>query len=304
MKSVDQRPVKLSSEEIRVPDVAYPTVVLWIAALIVWTVSTKHAVENGVNRFALQPVLNAVCVFILFTPMHDAAHRSVSRQFRWLNELVGHVCSLFFAAPFSLFRHLHLQHHKYTNDPKLDPDYWSGNPAPGALFQPFRWLTQDLHYYSTVVTNFSSYSTTLKILLIIELSIVVALQYSFGNKFGFRHWLLLIEVPKRMAIFFLAYTFDYLPHRPHVETRQSNMMAATGKLGGLFSTNEDGAGAEWADYVLLYQSLHNVHHFWPQIPFYRYKIVWQAHREEFVKHGTPIYSVFDSSSSKVQQKNL
>lgn len=36
---------------------------------------------------------------------------------------------LVYIAPFPAFRYVHLQHHKHTNDPELDPDMWSGAVA-------------------------------------------------------------------------------------------------------------------------------------------------------------------------------
>ena len=65
----------------------------------------------------------------------------MSAKHRWLNELVGYVSSIPFEAPYLAFRHLHLQHHKYTNHPEKDPDAWSSGHGP-LWVKPLFWVTQ------------------------------------------------------------------------------------------------------------------------------------------------------------------
>lgn len=105
------------------PATAWPTVWLGVASLALWTCSAFAGWQYDAPMVITVPV-SAVAVYLTFTPMHDAAHRSVSKQHRWLNELVGWACSLvYLVVPFPLFRLIHLTHHKHTNDPDLDPDY-------------------------------------------------------------------------------------------------------------------------------------------------------------------------------------
>jgi hypothetical protein len=47
--------------------------------------------------------------------------RSVSTEYRWLNELVGHVSGMPSQVPLAAFRFVHLEHHKHTNDKEKDP---------------------------------------------------------------------------------------------------------------------------------------------------------------------------------------
>lgn len=68
-----------------------------------------------------------VCVSHLSCPLPPPPfdsytyNRNVSVEHRWLNEVLGRVCSVPFQGCFPAFRHLHLEHHKYTNDPLKDP---------------------------------------------------------------------------------------------------------------------------------------------------------------------------------------
>ena len=78
-------------------------------------------------------------------------------------------------------------------------------------------------------------------------------------------------VSGRAALLFLAFTFDYLPHRPHTSTRAQNPIKATSVTSLLSDTD-----AWLLTLPLLHQNYHNIHHIWPYIPFYRYSRAWQA----------------------------
>jgi len=90
---------------------------------------------------------------VIFTPFHDATHKSVSRH-GWINEVIGRALSIFWLVPFPLMRFVHLAHHRNTNDRIKDPDYWSGSGSK--IFLPIRWLTQDLHYLSFYIRTMPS----------------------------------------------------------------------------------------------------------------------------------------------------
>ena len=198
--------IKVSIEEIRVPTLALPTVCVFLVAILIWLLSTRRALDDARVLWP-HTLLNSLCVFWLFTPMHDAAHRSISpKHYRWLNESIGHVCAVFFRAPFSLFRYVHLQHHKHTNDPEKDPDFYSGEGH--AAFRPFRWLTQDFGYYHYTFLHFAKFKSSLKLSFLVELLIIFSIQICFGKYFGFFNWLMLIELvrnflrPKKINFWF------------------------------------------------------------------------------------------------------
>jgi beta-carotene hydroxylase len=125
-----------------IPNVAWPTLVLASVAL-------GLLVGGLAMVFAESPWLGIVTMTIAtywaFTPMHDAAHRGVSKSVA-LNAVIGRACALTLFGPFSAFRYVHLEHHKHTHDDAKDPDYWSGRRPAWLL--PLRWVTQDLHYYA------------------------------------------------------------------------------------------------------------------------------------------------------------
>jgi beta-carotene hydroxylase len=74
-------------------------------------------------------------VSLVYLPTHDAQHDIIARpgqKLRWLNELLGHATSWIIITPFQVLRISHLDHHRHTNNPALDPDYGTKAPGPWA----------------------------------------------------------------------------------------------------------------------------------------------------------------------------
>jgi fatty acid desaturase len=206
--------------------------------------------------------LVAASLYLSFTPMHDSAHRSVSRR-RWVNSVVGWVCGFLMCAPFVAFRYAHLRHHHHTNEEGRDPDQWSGQ---GPWWQlPLRWMTQDLHYYGVYLAVWDKRPVRERLEAALTLGLVLAtllglVALGYGVEVVL-FWLL----PTRLAVMALAFLFDYVPHRPHQVPARQDAYKATRNLGRL-----------WLTPVLLYQNYHLSHHLYPGVPFYRYKKAWFA----------------------------
>ncbi|MGP1253454.1 MAG: fatty acid desaturase [Kiloniellales bacterium] len=77
----------------------------------------------------LAPVLLVQGAFLcfLFCPLHEASHRSAFRN-RRLNDAVAQGCgALLLIAP-TWFRHYHMAHHRWTQDPAQDPELETRKP--------------------------------------------------------------------------------------------------------------------------------------------------------------------------------
>ncbi len=261
---------------LRVPQVAWFTLVVFFGCLGLWSASIWAVVTDRV-AMGWGTAGGVVSVYLMFTPLHEAVHQSIARR-RWVNELVGRVCGVLMLAGFAPFRHVHLEHHKHTNDPEKDPDYWSGSDPKWAL--PLRWLTQDLHYWVVYSRVWAGRPARERYEMIVttvgEIGVSVAL---IATGWGW-HWLLLWIVPSKLAIVFLAYSFDYLPHVPHRITGKENRYRATlVRPNGLLTP------------LLLSQNLHLIHHLYPAVPFYRYGAIWRAQRETLLEKGVEVRGI-------------
>lgn len=246
----------MKSPALTTPRIAWPTLLLLAAALATWIagIALVHA-----GQFAGM-VLATLAAYVAFTPMHDAAHRSIARA-RWINELAGRFAILPLFGPFPAIRYIHLEHHKHTNEPGADPDHWSGRGPRWLL--PLRWLTQDVHYHAVYVMAARPRRERIESVATLAALIALAamLVLSGHGRTVLFGWLL----PARVAIAVLAFAFDYLPHRPHEVPAKHDRFAATHVFEGRF---------KYA--ATLGQSLHRVHHLYPGVPFYRYAAVWRA----------------------------
>lgn len=78
----------------------------------------------------LAPVLllQGIVLVFLFCPLHETSHRSAFRS-RQMNEAVAWIAGLLlFIAP-TWFRHYHMAHHRWTQDPSRDPELETPKPA-------------------------------------------------------------------------------------------------------------------------------------------------------------------------------
>jgi fatty acid desaturase len=231
------------------PRVAWPTLAVLAGAVATWAVGLACAHAD----WPLAVALCTVSAYVAFTPLHEAAHRVIARR-RWVNEACGRIASVPLTGPFLAVRYLHLEHHKHTNDPDLDPDHFCGRGPRWLL--PLRWLAQDLHYYVVYLRRPRARRERLEVMLtfaVLAAATVVLVVRGYGREVTC--WL----VSARLAIGVLTFAFDYLPHRPHRVTARQDRHAATNAFPGRIR------------YVLsLGQSLHLVHHLYPGVPFYRY----------------------------------
>ena len=207
----------------KVPYIAWPTVIMFAICVLLWSASFILIAQDAM-AIGWGLTLNFIVAFVSFTPLHDASHRTVARP-RWINEVVGRVCSYILLSPFTAFRYVHFEHHKHTNHEHKDPDFWSGMEPKWLL--PVRWLTQDIHYYFVYLGVWGKRPLSERIETVATLVIAWSLIITLCLNGYATPVLLLWVIPSRMATFCLAYSFDYLPHKPHKITSAENRYKAT-----------------------------------------------------------------------------
>eukprot|EP00931_Biecheleriopsis_adriatica_P047820 TRINITY_DN275_c0_g2_i2.p1 TRINITY_DN275_c0_g2~~TRINITY_DN275_c0_g2_i2.p1 ORF type:complete len:316 (-),score=34.30 TRINITY_DN275_c0_g2_i2:59-1006(-) len=292
--------IRKSSHEFRLqkgslhqPTIAWPTVILAIVSIALWLGAAYAGIVWSAPLWMTFP-LSTLSTYLAFTPMHDATHSSVARRpYRWVNESIGWLCSVpLLAAPHSIFRWLHLRHHKFTNDPDLDPDYV--RPHEGCLvlvLLPVDMASAICNWIGTIRRYGDSMDESTRTSAAVFFGVELAFA-SFAIQYGYGVCLLLYWVlPTISAVVFLAYVFDHVPHHPRKTTASESVYASTGTLDGLFGI---GSGESWwvFTWVTLGQNYHSIHHIFPTLPWYAYEKVWQAHHEAFLKAGVPLTTLF------------
>ena len=261
-----------------VPVVAWPTLTLLVLGITAWIAATVLALTGALPLGAAIAV-NSVAAYLLFTVAHDAAHHAASSH-GGLNRWMGRVSAPFFAPlAFSVWRFIHMQHHRFTNhDDGSDPDRYTHEGPRWQL--PLRWLTIDLAYVRFYARRFPSRPAKEKRGLAVHAGlmtslVVVAVATGHGLDLV---WLYVI--PSRIAILYLGWAFDYLPHnRLHATPEQDKLRTTRNRVGAERILSP----------VLLYQNYHLVHHLHPVVPFYRYLAVWRRNEDRYLA-GDPALS--------------
>ncbi|MCR1785819.1 fatty acid desaturase [Nocardioides carbamazepini] len=265
----------------RVPTISWPIVAIFCAALALFAFSTWAAL-GGALAEPVTILLSATAIFVLFTVLHDAAHYSISTH-RWVNVAFGRVAMLFVSSliSFRSFAFIHIEHHRNTNDDDNDPDHFvSGAPWWQV---PVRFPLMDLPYLTFLVRNVRRRPRAevleTSLLMVLSVSVIVACALT-GHL-----WTLavLYLIPERVAMFVLAWWFDWLPHHDLEDTQQENRYRAT----------RNRVGSEWVlTPLLLSQNYHLVHHLHPSIPFYRYVAAWRRNEEAYLERDAAVGTVF------------
>ncbi|MFJ1456530.1 fatty acid desaturase [Nocardia sp. N2S4-5] len=224
--------------------------------------------------------------------LHDASHYSISSH-RWVNVAFGRV-AMFFVSPlisFKSFAFIHIEHHRNTNDGEFDPDHFV-SAAPWWQL-PVRFPAMDLPYISFLVRNVRRRPRAEVLetaaLMTFSLTVIVAAACT-----GYL-WTLAVVclIPGRVAMFVLAWWFDWLPHHDLEDTQRENRYRAT----------RNRVGSEWIlTPLLLSQNYHLVHHLHPSIPFYRYVAAWRRNEAAYLERDSAISTVFGQQLDAAQYR--
>jgi fatty acid desaturase len=289
MKQNPQKRIALLKPgELNNPTLAIPTILVFLFAITGWSLTAFLGFKNHISVYVSIPI-QSIFMFIMFTPLHDAAHSSIGKSpYKFVNEFIGRVYTTIMLAPFPAFRWAHLQHHKHTNTVH-DPDMWSSGFGYPKFLLPLFWMTQDYHYYVPYLRNAIVLKTRPKWEVVECIGVVVFMHYIAFKALVMNPFATLCfwMIPNRVGLLLLAYLFDYLPHHPHTTPASVNPYKATAHIDGLFRSKDMNL-----DLVLLYQNYHNVHHLYPTIPFYQMGLVWATYEKQLRELGTPISQVF------------
>ncbi len=298
------------------PDIAWPTIVVFIIAtfftLVSWSLGTgvllpiqafDYSVTSSYLYWFASTILgvvcfllSTVCAYTQFTVAHEAVHGAISKKYKSLNDWIGWAGQVWLGptSGWHTFKYNHLEHHAHTNHSSLDPDYWCSLKGPGGKYlTPVRWLCVDVSYFYMYYIRHlykKSFTTQLKAYSyeLFKIGFLV-FAYQWGYfPFLLQYWIL----PSRAALFMLAYAFDFLPHFPHDITRKDNRYQTTAYLH-----------APWIFRPLLslltfYQNYHIIHHLNPSIPFYIYKDVWNDTKDELLEEEIIIRNILPTLLEK------
>ena len=252
------------------PAVAWPTIFLCVAAFSLFAASCYAYINDALPLFAAV-TLNCIAGYMAFTVAHDATHSAVSTN-RYLNDWIGRVSTMLLEPmpAFGVFRFVHMQHHKFTNNPEKDPDNYAGKGPVWLL--PVKWATMDFAYFRFYLNPNVFLKRPKKERKEFYLGNVLAAGIIAAVVYGewLTYYLLLHFLPTRIIKTIITLAFDFLPHYPH----QAKSPDAP------YQSTSNRIGWEWLlTPLFIYQNYHLVHHLYPTAPFYRNLKLWHAKKE-------------------------
>jgi beta-carotene hydroxylase len=235
--------------------------VFWAFANVACWLSLWPLVFSGVIPLWLGFLIATVNNMLFYLPSHEAQHSIIARpgeKLRWLNELVGYVSSAPLVIPYRVLRATHMEHHKYANDPKLDPDYGThADSGWGAIWASIQWRQPRPHGEE------KSYGETLRRLdrgdLLVEAAVYEVIYYGTLVALAWSgHAIeaaLLWWLPRHIGVTYLHFFLAWAPHNPGLGAgRYRDTRSFRSRLGNIGSMG---------------MQYHIVHHLYPRIPLTR-----------------------------------
>ncbi len=220
------------------------------------------AVTGHLSYWVAGPV-NAILIYFMFAPLHEATHDNIvgpDSRLGWLTGLVGHVSGFVLLAPYVGFRPLHLHHHNHTNEPVEDPDYWvrSNNYIMVILRCMVIQPVYVLHLYKIARDPVIMRAFVWEIVCVVSYFLIIAASYAagFGNEL-----MLLWILPGYAGVVMCPLMFDWPVHHPHTERGRYADSAVL-----LFPR----AIRRLMDLFFQGHSYHLMHHMYPRLPYYHY----------------------------------
>jgi ferredoxin-NADP reductase/fatty acid desaturase len=270
------------------------TIPLWAPAQIllmgvsylILYLSTAAFIEGSLPVIAMIAI-NGVMIFACFTPLHDATHRTVSRN-RIINDGLGTIAcfALLPGITTGIYRYLHLEHHRYVGDPSKDPDdiFVVTHPLLAVFVIPFPDIVWSLWY----VRRFMTRPPMERFEFVTGITFYIGFHAFFLAGPYALEFFLCWMIPQRIGVSLVIYFFARIQHPKDVLWEEAP-----------FQTTVYIRCAKVFEYLMLGQTKHCVHHFFPSIPFYRYHKAWEIGQQRLEAQNIPVRGLFSPIESLI-----
>ncbi|MEM8694484.1 MAG: fatty acid desaturase [Pseudomonadota bacterium] len=235
--------------------------VFWaFANLAIWLALWPLVMLDYLPLWAAFPIAT-LNIMLSYLPSHEAQHDIIARpgtKLRWLNQAVGWLSTIPLVLPYRVAKLTHLEHHRHTNDPDLDPDY--NTKADGPFHAVVKSLVSrqprasgGLNGYGEVLMRLGRQDVVMEG-VIFQMAFYGLLCGLAWAGFGLEA-LLLWWLPRHIALTYILFFLSWAPHHPGTrQGRYRNTRAWRSVLGNIGSMG---------------MQYHIVHHLHPTIPLTR-----------------------------------
>jgi beta-carotene hydroxylase len=250
--------------------------VLWALSNTTIWLALWPLVMTGLIPLWLGFIVAIVNIALSYLPSHDAQHDIIfphGSHHHWFNEFIGYYSLIPLATPLSVLRVTHLEHHRHTNDPLLDPDFhMNASSVREALWKAITKNQPRNDRYGAALQRLGTPAAKRAIIeavtaKVLFCGILVGLAWSgWALEAALLWWL-----PRQIAGTYINFFLSWAPHYPNPEQgRYRNTRAFISRLGNLGSSG---------------MQYHIVHHLYPTIPLYRNPAAFRALRPILEEQG-------------------
>ena len=198
---------------------------------------------------------------------------------------MGHGSAILLGFSFPVFTRVHLQHHIHVNHPKNDPDHIVSTFGPIWLIAPRFFYHEVFFFQRKLWRRYELLQWGIERSIFITI-ILAGLKFDFMNLI-YNLWF----GPALMVGVTLGIFFDYLPHRPF---RSRNKWI-----------NSRVYPSKFMNLLIMGQNYHLIHHLWPSIPWFEYKIAYEKTKPLLDKKGSPQrVGIFESKEDIFAEDHL
>ncbi len=257
---------------------------LTISGFGIWVALFPLAIMGvlGPVGLALGFCYSTFCAAYGFIPSHEAMHSNIyprGHKLYWLNELTGHLSTIPIALGFGVARLTHMEHHRYTNHPELDPDYTDGAENWWKAILKTWWNRQpgvegSVHRYKKMMAEMDTPASRRAVKQTSMLQLAMMATF-FGMAWtGYAiEVALLWWLPRQIGLSWIRYWLSWAPHHPRERGRYQNTKIFKAKPG------------YWASMAMEY---HLIHHLYPGIPNHRQKEAFHALKDVLRRQGVDV----------------
>ncbi|MDG2461744.1 MAG: fatty acid desaturase [Luminiphilus sp.] len=258
---------------------AWPTLLLLVSCASVYLACVWYLLsEPAFSWWVLAGI--SVCSYAIYTPVHDAVHGAVtgmSVERRWINEWTGYVAAHVLGISFTAHRRSHLKHHRSTNHPSEDPDMvFSAHSITELVAAWLKGVPKEWFF----AASFAHFTDAEKVILRREVAAIFLTRFLIvllSADFGIALVSLLLGQVIGNAV--LVTLFAWAVHHPHSEQERMKTTTVYQARTGLDTL---------MTWLWGYQNYHAIHHLYPKVPFFRYRMLYRELEGYLRSSGVPV----------------
>lgn len=248
-----------------------------LLVILVMTVGMPLAASLQAQGF-LHPLITIfLCTILMnasFTAWHEPSHGNFSK-YKWVNNLAGFISSLASVYPgYFARKREHLAHHKYEGQEGKDPVYLRIQKTNFFMF-PIRLFIVNFIQRAPldIPESFCKFTKAQKISdLVSNLLALAIIVLSFAYGYGMEvtcAWI----IPRFLIFWLHAYYICFFPHHIDEGGYQKYRIRNLGFVGR---------------FITMEQNYHGIHHKWPFIPWYMYRVLFKNQSQALQENNIEI----------------